>query len=118
MSVFGNIMLAAALASTTVAFAATSHLSDSQYIAAARCQGLFDSKALGAANASGINSLIKAEGSSRNPTVFQMADDARSNASRQARNAGAVGRSTLISERDGACQAFSNLGGASDRASN
>ena len=55
MSGLANLFAIAALASTSAAFAAPTHLSDSQYLAAAHCQGLYDSRSLGAADASGIN---------------------------------------------------------------
>jgi hypothetical protein len=108
MSVFVNIALAAAFASTTaaVAIAGTSHLNDAQYIAAARCQGLYNSRALGAVDASGINRLMKSEGAYRTPVVSdraaQVMDDAKSEASRS----GGLSRQELVSERDGACQVW------------
>ena len=118
MSVTRNILIVAALVSTTAAVAATSHLSDSQYIAAARCQGLFNSSALGSTDASGINKVMKSEGAVRNSNVFQLAEDARTGASREAAHAAAQGRSALVSERDGACQVYTHAGAANTRAAN
>jgi hypothetical protein len=118
MSVIGNIALVAAMVSTTAAFAGTSHLTDSEYLAAARCQGLFSAPALGAADASGINKLMKSEGSYRTPEVADRADEARTDAKRQARDGSAASRSALVSERDGSCQVWARSGVPSPQASN
>lgn len=118
MSIIRNILIVGAMASTTAAVAATSHLSDSQYIAAARCQGLFNSAALGSTDSSGINKVMKSEGAIRNSNVFQLAEDARTSASREASHAAAQGRSALVSERDGACQVFTHAAGSNTHAAN
>ncbi|HEY2177357.1 MAG TPA: hypothetical protein VGH15_02140 [Caulobacteraceae bacterium] len=118
MSVIRNIVLVAALAATSAVLASPSQLSDSQYIAAARCQGLIGSHALGSSDSSAFDKMMKSEGATRTAAVFQMADDARSNASREARNASATGRSALVSERDGACQSFTSAAGSGPRAAN
>jgi hypothetical protein len=118
MSVIGNIALVAAMVSTTAALAATTHLTDSQYLAAARCQGLISSPALGTTDATGINKLMKSEGSYRTADVTDRADEARSEAKRQAGSAGAYGRSQLVSERDGACQVWARSGASGPQASN
>ena len=118
MSVIGNILIATALVTTTAAVAGPSHLSDSQYIAAARCQGLFNSQALGTADSSGIDKVMKSEGAIRDPNVFQLGEEARTAATRQARSAGAQSRSALVSERDGACQAYTHAGGMGAHAAN
>ncbi|MGH7025033.1 MAG: hypothetical protein ACREEB_15790 [Caulobacteraceae bacterium] len=116
MSALRNIVLSAALftgAATlaTAAFASTAQLSDSQFIAAARCQGLFDSHALGSVDASGINALMKSEGAYRVPEVSDRADEARNHAQNLASHASPAERSELISERDGACQVWAKAGG-------
>ena len=97
-------MFAGAAALATAAFASGPKLSDSQYIAAAHCQGLYNSHALGSSDASTINALMKSEGAYRSPEVSDRADDARNQAMSRASHAGAGARSDLISERDGACQ--------------
>ncbi|HEY1449106.1 MAG TPA: hypothetical protein VGF33_11280 [Caulobacteraceae bacterium] len=93
--------------------AAPAHLTDSQYIAAAHCQGLFDSRSLGAVDASGINAVMKSEGAYRGPEVADRADQARSDARRSADHAGSLMKSQLASERDGACQVWASGGGSS-----
>ncbi|HEY7851398.1 MAG TPA: hypothetical protein VIB82_00385 [Caulobacteraceae bacterium] len=118
MSVIRNFLMVAALASTTAAVAGTSHLTDSQYIAAARCQGLFNSASLGASDSSGINQVMKSEGAVRNSNVWQLGEDARTGALREASHSATAGRSALVSERDGACQAYTHLGGGNAHAAN
>src|SRR5579863_4254414 len=115
MSAHRNLTAAVAIAAgaaalATAAFASGPRLSDSQYIAAAHCQGLFASKSLGAADASAINSMMKSEGAYRTPDVLDRADGVRSQAMSKANHAGAGTRSDLISERDGACQTWAKVG--------
>jgi hypothetical protein len=113
-----NIALAATLfagaaALSTAALASSAKLSDSQYVAAAHCQGLFDSHALGPVDASAINAMMKSEGSYRTPEVSDRADEARNAALSKASHAGPGVRSDLISERDGACQVWAKAGDTS-----
>ena len=110
MSGLANLFAIAALASTSAAFAAPTHLSDSQYLAAAHCQGLYDSRSLGAADASGINAVMKSEGAYRSPEIADRAKQARSDARRSADHAGALMKGQLASERDGACQVWAHGG--------
>jgi len=107
-----GVALLAATALGTTALASASHLSDSQYIAAAHCQGLFDSHALGAADASGINSLMKSEGAVRTSDVLDRADEARNEAKSSANRAGSLMKTQLVSERDGACEVWARAGGS------
>jgi hypothetical protein len=110
MSGLGNLIAIAALASTGAALAAPTHLNDSQYIAAAHCQGLFDSRSLGAIDASQIDAVMKSEGAYRTPDVSDRADQARIEAKRSADHAGSLMKTQLSSERDGACQAWAHGG--------
>ncbi len=97
---------AGAVATSSVAFAGPTHLSDAQYMAAARCQGLMASSALGKTDTSAIDAVIKSEGASRLPEVAERAAEARSDAKRVASHAGVQGRAALAAERDGVCQAW------------
>lgn len=106
-------LLAGAAALSTAAFASGPKLSDSQYIAAAHCQGLFDSHALGPVDASAINAMMKSEGAYRSPEVSDRAEEARNAAISKASHSGAAVRSDLISERDGACQTWAKAGSTS-----
>jgi hypothetical protein len=102
-------LAAGAAALTTAAFASGPRLSDSQYIAAAHCQGLFNAHILGAADSSSINALMKVEGAYRAPDVLDRADEVRSQAMKQASHAGPGVRSELVSERDGVCQTWAKV---------
>jgi hypothetical protein len=106
-------MFAGAAALATAALASGPKLSDAQYLAAAHCQGLYNSHALGSADSSAINALMKSEGAYRSPEVADRADEARSQAMSSASHAGAGTRSELISERDGACQVWAKSGDTS-----
>lgn len=119
MSGLGHLIAAAAVLSATGAFAAPAHLNDSQYIAAAHCQGLYDSHALGAADAKPFDAMMKSEGGIRSPDIIARADQARSDAMRAADHAGALVKTQLVGERDGACMAWTNgaaSGGMANRA--
>lgn len=119
MSGLRNLIAAAAVLSAAGAFAAPAHLNDSQYIAAAHCQGLYDSHALGVADAKPFDAMMKAEGGYRSPDVIVRADQARSEALRAADHAGPLIKTQLVGERDGACLAWTNAaasGGMANRA--
>ena len=105
-------MLAGVATLGTAASASDAHLTDSQYIAAAHCQGLFDAHSLGAVDASGINGFVKSEGAYRTPDVLDRAEQAKNDAMGKASRAGALARSGLVAERDGACQVWAKAGNA------
>lgn len=117
MSGLGNLIAAAAVLSAAGALAAPAHLNDSQFIAAAHCQGLYDSHALGAADAKPFDAMMKAEGRYRPPEVIDFAEQARSEAMRAADHAGALAKTQMVSERDGACVAWTQGGASSGVAS-
>ncbi len=106
------VVFAAATLPSAGAFAAASSMTDAQYLALARCDGLASSKALGVADVSTLAGMFKAQGAGRTPAVSDRADEARSDAVRQAGHAGATGKLGLIAERDGACQAWARGAGA------
>jgi hypothetical protein len=106
-------ILASAAVTAGAALASSSHLTDAEYIAAARCQGLYQAKTLGPADASGINALIRNEGATREPMVRDRADSARDDARQQADHASALMKTQYASERDGSCQVWAKNGGGS-----
>jgi hypothetical protein len=106
-------ILASSALTAGAALASGPHLTDAEYIAAARCQGLYQAKSLGPADASGINALIKSEGGSRMPAVLDRADSARDEARSQADHASSIMKPQYASERDGACQVWAKNGGGS-----
>jgi hypothetical protein len=107
MSIFKAFAIVAPLALSTAALAAPAHMSDAQFIAASRCDGLMSSSALGRQDTHTIEARLKAESSARPSEVFDRADEARENALRDASHAGAYTKSQLIAERDGACRVLS-----------
>jgi hypothetical protein len=114
---FKSIIAAAALAATTAAVAAPSHMTDAQYLGAVRCQALMSSPALGKVDTAGISAVIKSQGDGRVSALYDRADETRTDALRQASHADASGRANLIAERDGACQAFASNGSGMGAAS-
>ena len=91
----------AALASPSLA--ASGHMSDSQFVAVGRCQGLAGAKALGTIDPAPFAAMLKTQSTGRIPQALDRADEARDDAARQASHAGPTARSALIAERDGAC---------------
>jgi len=112
MSMFKAILVAASIATASTALAAPTTMSDAQYVAAARCGGLIASPALGKGDSAAIDAMLASQGRSRSPAVADRADEARSDAMRQAGHSGVQGRAALIAERDGVCQAWNHGGGA------
>ena len=106
MSILKALIVVAPLVLSTAAIAAPDHLSDAQYIAAARCQALMASSALGAVDVHAVNAVMTSEGATRTPAVADRADQARAQADRAARHAGPDTKSTLVAERDGPCHAL------------
>ncbi|MGH6992614.1 MAG: hypothetical protein ACRED8_06260 [Caulobacteraceae bacterium] len=98
--------LAGMAASAAPALAATNQLSDTQYIEAARCQGIIDSHKLGNGQAKAIDALMDRESAGRSELAEDMAQDARSTGSRLSQTAGPIEKASLVSERDGVCAAF------------
>ena len=116
MSTLKTLLIIAPLVmATAAAAAAPDHFTDAQYIAAARCQGLMSSAALGREDMSQVDAVMKAQSKARSPDVFDRADEARDNAQRAASHAGAYSKASLIAERDGSCRAI--LGGGAVSAS-
>jgi hypothetical protein len=108
---FKTLIAVAALAATTGAMAAPSHMSDAQYLSAVRCQALMSSPALGKGDTAGIDQVLKAESGGRVDAISDRADEVRATALRQASHAGATGRAALIAERNDSCQAWASNAG-------
>ena len=108
MQILKGIVIAASLTASTAVFAAPAQLNDAQYLAAARCQGLLTSSALGKQDASAIDAFMASQERGRSPQVVDRADEARTDAARDASHAGPHGKAELISERDGVCQAWTH----------
>lgn len=93
--------IAASLTLSGTAFAAQgAHWTDGQYLAAARCEGLMSSAALGKEDDSAVVAAIKAQSGGRVIDIDARADEARTTAERQAAHAGPQQKAALIAERD------------------
>jgi|SRR5665213_871300 len=106
MSMLNGFIVAAALAASTTAVARPAQLTDTQYLAVARCRALIASPALGKQDTSAIDAEYKAQSLGRMPVALDRADEVQSDASRAARRAEGDQKARLIAERDGACQVF------------
>ncbi len=105
MSPFKALLASTTIAAVAFAGAASAHpqLTDAQYFAAARCQALMTSSALGKVDSAAIDAMLKSQASSRMPAVSDRADEIRQDTLRIASRAGPNGKAALIAERDGAC---------------
>ena len=105
MSTFKSCLVAASLCTAALAGAASAHpqLTDAQYLAAARCQALMSSSALGKVDSASIDAVLKSQAAYRGPAVTDRADEIRTDTLRAASHAGANGKAALIAERDGPC---------------
>ena len=100
------MVVAAGVAAVTPASASeTRHMSDSAYLAAARCAGI--AQGLGS-DASAFDKVVDEQSTGRETFVADRAASTREDAARQARRAGADTKAHLTAERDGACQAYAN----------
>jgi len=101
MSIVRTALVAAAIvAPALAAHAATPRLTDVQYIAASRCIGLMESKALGPVDDYALKARLRDEGAGRVSSVWDMADQARNEAASAASRASGYDKARLISERD------------------
>ena len=99
-----SIIVIASLATAGAAFAAPSHLTDSQYLEAARCRVLIASPALGAGDTKGIDATLKSEGRNRVSTVADRAEDVTQQTQMVVRHADSDSKTKLMAERNGVCQ--------------
>lgn len=106
MNMLKGFIAAASIAATPAAFAAPAHLTDVQYLTAARCDGLTASAALGKGDTAAMDAVLKSEGRSRDPAIMDRAEEMRSDARREASHAGPLARQGLIAERDRLCQTW------------
>src|SRR5665213_3804270 len=82
MSMLNGFIVAAALAASTTAVARPAQLTDTQYLAVARCRALIASPALGKQDTSAIDAEYKAQSLGRMPVALDRADEVQSDASR------------------------------------
>lgn len=100
----GVMALAVCTAVASPALAAgAAPLSDSQYLALARCAGT--AQGLGA-DAAAYGKKYDAEAAGRDVSITTQANDARDDARRAARNAGPDTKARLTREQDSVCKAY------------
>ena len=96
--------LAAMALSAAGASARPALITDTQYIAAERCEALMSSSALGREDTHAVDSFLSAQGAGRDQATYERGQAAHDNAVIQARHASAGRRAELTAERDGACR--------------
>ncbi|HSV02728.1 MAG TPA: hypothetical protein VLI41_05935 [Phenylobacterium sp.] len=107
-------MKVAAIALTVVSFAiagtaaASSRVTDLDYLKANRCKGL--AVGMGSADTTGLDAFIKAEGRSRDPIILSRAEEELHRAQRQAKDANL--KDKLSAELAGPCMAYMTGGGS------
>jgi len=90
--------------SVTPVFAGQStHLSDGEYLAAARCAGI--AEGLGA-DTKAYERVLDVESANRPNFVMDAADNARSDGARLARRSDAKAKTEVAVEHDGVCKAY------------
>lgn len=99
-------VIALTCAVATTASARANHLTDVEYLQAARCSGLAASEALGAMDTASIDALLKAESRGRVGFIVDKADKARSDAERMANRAKPERRAGLLAERTNTCARY------------
>lgn len=100
------IIVAGLAAAAASASAATPRVSDAAYIQAERCAALISSPALGRHDTSGIDGFLKDQERGRVEAAYERGQEARDNAAREARTAGAYAKTQLMAERDSVCQSY------------
>ncbi|MBI1683681.1 hypothetical protein [Caulobacter hibisci] len=100
------LLAAASLAAVAAPALAADRLNDAQFVRANRCLGLTEAKALGEADTAALKSLIKIQRQGRHISTDERADNARTDAKRQATRAEGDAKAALIDERDGACKSL------------
>ena len=100
------VVLAAATGAVASPTASTGRMSDAQFVAASRCLGLLQSKALATADAGTLASILKADGWGRPTLILDHADEARDDARRLGSHPGDEALTRLARERDGVCRTF------------
>jgi hypothetical protein len=86
-----------------VACAATPSLNDSTYIAVARCAGWAEGVG---ADAAPFNTVLDAQSGTRLSEVMDQADDAKTDAKRNAGHAGPDGKAGYARDVNGVCQSY------------
>lgn len=97
------VVTVATLATAGFASAKEGRISDSEYLAAARCTGLAQGTGEGA---SGFESYLKDQSKRRPGFISEQAEKARDQAKRSAKLANDTQRGVYVSELSGACASY------------
>lgn len=97
------IAAAVSLASAGLAFAASDRVTDSQYLAAARCSGLAEGSGQ---SSDAFDAFLKSQAKGRSGAIADRADVARDKARHAARIANETQKATFAQELRGACVAY------------
>lgn len=97
------IAAAVTLTSAGLAFAASDRVTDSQYLAAARCSGLAEGTGQ---STEAFEAFLKAQAKGRSGNIADRADVARDKARHAARIANETQKATFAQELRGACAAY------------
>jgi hypothetical protein len=89
-----------------LAFAAPERVSDVQFIEANRCLGLMSSKTLGGTDTTALQRFIKSQSWGRDSYIYDQADQAKDDATREASRGGADRHAKLTAEVGGVCQTY------------
>ena len=106
MSMLKNLVVLAALGASSLAVAAPSRISDTQYLQLNRCRALIASPELGGGDTTAIDAALKSEGRGRIDYIYDRGQEVQTDAARAAHRAGGDSRAQLIAERDVTCQAL------------
>jgi hypothetical protein len=99
--VFGALAIAALAAGA--ASAKPEHLSDAQYLEAARCVGLASSRNLGSSDGGALKAWLQAQSTGRMSFTLDRADQVQDDARREADRAGDMTKPRLQAELSGVC---------------
>ena len=95
--------LALAALAAGAASAKPNHLTDAQYLEAARCVGLASSKNLGPVDGGAMKAWLQAQSTARLSDVLDRGDQVQDDARREADRAGDMTRPKLQAELSGVC---------------
>lgn len=98
-----SLAIAVTLSSAGLAFAASDRVTDSQYLAAARCTGLAQGTGQ---SPDAFEAFLKAQARGRSSNIADRADVARDKARHAARIANEARKATFAQELRGACAAY------------
>ena len=107
MRILTGLVILAALGATE-ASAQPAKVADMTYVQGARCAGLASSSKLGATDVKERTAWLKAQAWGRDSYIQDKADEAKSDAKREADRAGEYAKPKLLAELTGSCATLKN----------